>query len=77
MLPLDDLPPIEFDPFQWETVRLNIPGGVSYDSRMSWINKMRHDGLIACDIFTFVDDERLVGPTKELTWQASHRLACI
>ena len=73
----NNLPPMELNPFQWETVRLNIPGGVSYDSRMSWINKMRQDGLIACDIFTFVDDERIVGPTQELTWQASHKLASI
>ena len=26
-------------------------------------------------MFTFVDDERVTGPDKELTWQASHRLA--
>jgi len=28
-----------------------------------------------CDLFTFVDDERVVGPSEELTWQASHMLA--
>ncbi len=30
---------------------------------------------MACDLFTFVDDERVTGPTNELTWQASHVLA--
>jgi hypothetical protein len=26
-------------------------------------------------LFTFVDNERVTGPNKELTWQASHILA--
>jgi hypothetical protein len=30
---------------------------------------------VACDLFTFVDDERVTGPDEELTWQASHALA--
>ncbi len=30
---------------------------------------------IACDLFTFMDNERVVGPAEELTWQASHVLA--
>ncbi len=36
---------------------------------------MRSNGRVACDVFSFVDDERVTGPTKELTWQASHVLA--
>ncbi len=30
---------------------------------------------MACDIFTFVNNKQVVGPTEELTWQASHALA--
>ncbi len=30
---------------------------------------------MACNIFTFVDDERVTGPDEELTWQSSHILA--
>jgi hypothetical protein len=30
---------------------------------------------MACNVFTFVDDKRVVGPSEELTWQASHVLA--
>ena len=37
--------------------------------------KRRKDGQAACDLFIFVDDERVVGPSEELTWQASHMLA--
>ena len=67
----------EKNPFQWDHIRLNLPGSVDYDPSLSWISKMRKDGLIACDIFTFVDDERVSGATRELTWQAGHRLAYI
>jgi hypothetical protein len=31
--------------------------------------------MMACNVFTFVDNEQVVGPAKELTWQASHVLA--
>jgi len=30
---------------------------------------------VACDVYSFVDDERVTGPDEELTWQASHVLA--
>jgi hypothetical protein len=65
----------ELNPFQWETVKLNLPGSRGYDPCVSWITKRRKDGRIACDVFTFVDDKRVTGPDAELTWQASHTLA--
>ena len=63
------------NPFQWDVITLNLPGTKDYDPRYSWIVKRRKDGQTACDLFTFVDDERVVGPSEELTWQASHMLA--
>ncbi len=36
---------------------------------------MRLDGQVACDLFSFVDDERITGLDEELTWQASHTMA--
>jgi len=30
---------------------------------------------MACNVFTFVDDEQVVGPDEDLTWQASYALA--
>ena len=65
----------ELNPFQWAFVKLNLPGSKDYNPSTSWISRRREDGRIACDVFTFVDDERVTGPNKELTWQASHRLA--
>ena len=65
----------EINPFQWKGVHLNLPGTKDYDPCVTWISKRREDGRIACDVFTFVDDKRVVGPDKALTWQASHALA--
>jgi hypothetical protein len=59
----------------WDVITLNLPGAKDYDPHYSWIVKRRKDGQTVCDLFTFVDDERVVGPSEELTWQASHMLA--
>jgi hypothetical protein len=64
----------ELNPFQWKRVRLNLPGSKEYDPCTSWLSKVRADGWVACDIFAFVDDERVTGPDEDLAWQASHVL---
>lgn len=63
------------NPFQWKKIKTNLPSTTSYTPTKSWIFKICSDGLMVCDLFTFVDDERITGPTCELTWQASHTLA--
>ena len=63
------------NPFHWSEVRMNLPGSATYDPTRSWIMKFRSDGLSACDFFTFVDDERIKGPTEDLTWRAAHTMA--
>ena len=60
----------ELNPFQWESIRLNLPGSREYDPCKSWISKLRADGRVACGLFTFVDDELVTGPDQDLTWQA-------
>ncbi len=52
-----------------------MPGTKEYDPCKSWISKMRADSRVACNLLSFVDDERLTGPEEELTWQAGHTLA--
>ena len=57
-------------------MRWNLPGSHDYEPATSWLSKLRMDGRVACNAYTFVDDERVTGPDKELTWQAiSHVLA--
>jgi hypothetical protein len=65
----------ELNPVQWHWIQLNLLGSREYDPCLSCISKMRSDGRVACDLFSFVDNERITGPDKELTWQASHTLA--
>ena len=63
------------NPFQWELVRLNLPGSKSYDPTQPWIKKVRADGQSASELFTFVDDERVAGATADNGWEASHAVA--
>jgi hypothetical protein len=65
----------ELNPFQWACIKLNLPDNREYDPYTSWMTKMQADSSVACNVFLFVDDERVTGPDKELTWQASHVLA--
>jgi hypothetical protein len=65
----------ELSPFQRNHARLNLPGTEGYDPCTTWISKRREDGRIACDVFTFVDDKRILGADEELAWQASHTFA--
>ncbi len=64
----------ELNPFQWESIQLNLPGTPKYDPSITWISKRRNNGQIACNVVTFVDNKQVVGLTEELTWQASHAL---
>jgi hypothetical protein len=61
--------------FQWDRVELNLPGLECYNNGDPWISKQRADGRIAEDIHSYVNDEREVVPTRELTWQGSSKLA--
>ncbi len=65
----------ELNPFQWAHIKLNLPGTREYNPCTLWMTKVRADGRVACDVFLFVDNERVTGPDEELTWKASHVLA--
>ena len=60
--------------FSFSQVVLNLPGNTNYDPSMPWIYKATADGRIACDMFTYVDDQRVTGPNEELCWKASQRV---
>jgi hypothetical protein len=65
----------ELNPFQWKHIRLNLPGTKEYDPSTLWMTKVRADGRVACNVFSFVDNKRVTGPDDDLTWQANHALA--
>ena len=46
-----------------ERVVVNFPGSEGYDCKRHWLYKDREDGLIATDLFIYVDNRRPIGPT--------------
>jgi hypothetical protein len=63
--------------FRWEKVRLKLPGSCDYDPSSPWVSKVRADGKIASDLFTFVDDLRPTGPGRIDCWKAARRAASV
>jgi hypothetical protein len=62
--------------FRWDDVRLNLPGSKNYDPKYPSVLKIRlTDGKIAADLFVYVDDARITGPTEEECWAATRQAA--
>ncbi len=53
------------NPFQWETIRLNLPAASDYDPSMPRVLLLRSDGELATRKATFVDDIHGAGRGKE------------
>lgn len=68
-------PSDEGNVYRWNALELNLPGNESYVPSRPWISKRRQDGSLAADIHSYVDDERITGPTREETWAGSSKLA--
>lgn len=64
------------NPFQWQSVTLNLPGEPSYDPRQPWEYRVRQDEEMASEVVTYVDDMRPVGHSQDSCWAAAHALAC-
>ncbi|KAL7581487.1 hypothetical protein ACA910_022057 [Epithemia clementina (nom. ined.)] len=61
---------------QYDKVRLNIPGAITYDPTLPWVMKWNsHVKQIAGDVVTFVDDLRASGYSVESAWQVRRRIA--
>jgi hypothetical protein len=73
----------ETNPFRWSRVRLNLPGQASYDPSLPWVSKVRatHQPggreVIASDVFIYVDDVRITGPTELEGWAAAKRVSSV
>ena len=63
------------NPFQWEVVRLNLPGSEGYTPSLAWISKRRMDGLLASDFVCFVNDQRLARANSDQINEAGHALS--
>ena len=65
------------NPFWWHAVRLNLPGREGYNPRLPWVSKVRLDKLIVCNVYIYVDDGWITGPTKLETWAVARRLCSV
>jgi hypothetical protein len=62
--------------FRWDDVRFNLPGLKNYDPKYPWVLKIQlTDGKIAADLFVYIDDARITGPTEEECWAATIQAA--
>lgn len=59
--------------FRWDRMQLNLPGSENYNPSKAWVSKVRVDGSVAADVFTYVDDIRTSAPTIGEAWLASQR----
>jgi hypothetical protein len=59
--------------FEWKEVRLNLPGEEEYDPSLSWVAKIREDGRVAVDLFSYMENLRPTGPDTEYCWRASQK----
>ncbi len=51
---------LEGNPFQWDHVKLNLPGSRHYDAARSWIMKIRFDEELVCEVHVYVGNGRIV-----------------
>lgn len=61
------------NPFQWDQVRMNLPGQFGYDPTLPWVYKQRKDGHLASELYLYVDDGRPTGYSDRQCWLASRR----
>jgi hypothetical protein len=58
--------------FHWESLKMNLPGSVTYDPSKTCLCKERECyGKIAADCLVYVDDLRPTGPSEEECWRAT------
>ena len=44
------------NPFQWEVMKLNLPGSEYYTPKLPWVTKVKTDGNLACEIYIYVNN---------------------
>ena len=59
---------------RWAFWDRNLMGFVA-SPPFTWVAKLQRDRHITCNLSTPIDNERVVGISEELTWQADHTLA--
>jgi len=63
------------NPYQWETVVLNLPGQRGYTPTLPWVRRVTRSGEVASDCPTYVDDARIIGASHHACLHAGHTFA--
>ena len=48
------------NPFQWESLMLNLPGSAEYKPSLPWVMQLRADNSVTSGMTCFVDDDKRV-----------------
>ena len=62
--------------FRWTKVILNLPGTTEYTPARPKVYRIRDDGTMAADLFSYIDDLRNTGPTASECWGGLHQVCC-
>jgi hypothetical protein len=64
--------------FRFDAVVLNLPGMPEYNPGLAWVFKVRQsDGMVASDLFIYVDDARVIGNSEDDCWLATRQTASL
>ena len=62
--------------FRWTKVILNLPGMEDYCTAHPKVYRVREDGTMAADLFSYIDDLRNTAPTAPECWDGLHQVCC-
>ena len=63
------------NPFQWESLMLNLPGTEAYNPSLPWVIQLRADNSMASGMTCFVDDQRVTGDGGKRVVEAGHAIS--
>jgi hypothetical protein len=62
--------------FRWDKVVFNLPGSLEYDPGMPRVYRVRVEGILAGELFVYIDDLRCTCPTEFECWEGAHQICC-
>jgi hypothetical protein len=63
------------NPFQWESLMLNLPGTAAYNPSLPWVMQLQADNSMASGMTCFVDDQRVTGDGGKRVVEAGHAIS--
>jgi hypothetical protein len=67
--------PWQSNTFQWEHLRLNLPGTKTYKPSQAWISKRRADESLASNFVCFVDNQQVAAASSQHIIEVGHAIS--